>query len=71
MPTGFSLNPTDPRSLEFIEGLYDQLLPCFTSRLFNVGCDETFDIGGWHRHLLNLGGGHQFGKPPFVHIAQA
>lgn len=45
MPTGFSLNPTDPRSLEFIEGLFDQLLPNFSSRLFNVGCDETFDIG--------------------------
>jgi hypothetical protein len=43
--TGFSLNPIDPRSLEFLEGLYDELLPNFTSRLFNVGCDETFDIG--------------------------
>ena len=42
---GFSLNPLDPRSLELIEGLYDELLPNFTSRLFNVGCDETFDLG--------------------------
>ena len=41
----FSLCPTDPRSLEFLAGLYDELLPNFTSRLFNVGCDETFDIG--------------------------
>jgi N-acetyl-beta-hexosaminidase len=37
MPTGFSLNPTDPRSLQFVEGLFDQLLPNFSSRLFNVG----------------------------------
>src|SRR5688572_9220770 len=42
---GFSLNPLDPRSLELIEGLYDELLPNFTSRLLNVGCDETFDLG--------------------------
>jgi hexosaminidase len=41
----FSLCPTDPRSIEFLAGLYDELLPNFTSRLFNVGCDETFDIG--------------------------
>src|SRR5688500_11680926 len=42
---GLSLNPLDPRSLELIEGLYDELLPNFTSRQFNVGCDETFDLG--------------------------
>jgi hypothetical protein len=41
----FSLNPTDPRSLELLESLYDDLLPHFASRLFNVGCDETWDLG--------------------------
>jgi hypothetical protein len=41
----FSLNPTDPRSLDLIRNLYDDLLPHFSSRLFNVGCDETFDLG--------------------------
>ena len=41
----FSLNPIDPRSLELVTDLFDELLPHFTSRLFNVGCDETFDIG--------------------------
>jgi len=40
-----SLCPTDPRSLELLRGLYDELLPHFTSRMFNVGCDETFDLG--------------------------
>ncbi len=44
LPT--SLCPTDPRSLALLEDLYDQLLPNFTSRLFNVGCDETFDLRG-------------------------
>ena len=41
----FSLCPTDPRSLDLLGDLYSQLLPNFSSRLFNVGCDETFDIG--------------------------
>ena len=41
----FSLCPTDPRSLQFLESLYDELLPHFTSRQFNVGCDETWDVG--------------------------
>ncbi|HEX4053342.1 MAG TPA: family 20 glycosylhydrolase [Tepidisphaeraceae bacterium] len=41
----FSLCPTDPRSLELLSDLYSQLLPNFSSGLFNVGCDETFDIG--------------------------
>ena len=40
-----SLNPTDKRSIQLIEGLYDELLPHFSSRLFNVGCDETWDLG--------------------------
>lgn len=43
--TGFSLCPEDPRSLRLIKGLYEELLPHFTSRLFNVGCDETFELG--------------------------
>jgi len=42
---GFTINPLDPRSLRLIEGLFDELLPHFQSNLFNVGCDETFDLG--------------------------
>ncbi|MBN1933955.1 MAG: family 20 glycosylhydrolase [Anaerolineae bacterium] len=41
----FSLNPTDPRSFDLLRSMYDDLLPYFSSRMFNVGCDETFDIG--------------------------
>ena len=43
-----SLCPTDPRSVEFVAGLYDQLLPCFRSKCVNVGGDET-------RELLEIG----------------
>ena len=41
---GNTINPVDPRSLELIGRMYDQFLPCFSSKLFNVGCDETFEI---------------------------
>jgi hexosaminidase len=41
----FSLSPVLPGSLAFISSLYDQLLPNFSSKMVNVGCDETFDIG--------------------------
>jgi hypothetical protein len=40
----FSLCPTDPRSIEFVRDLLGQLLPCFSSPLVNIGCDETYDI---------------------------
>ena len=39
-----TLCPTDPASLEFLSGLYYELLPNFRSGLFNIGCDETFDL---------------------------
>ncbi len=45
IPGPFSLCAVDPRSLEFVRGLYDELLPNFTSRQLNVGCDETMDLG--------------------------
>lgn len=41
----FSLCPGDPGSLALLRDLYDELLPNFTSRQFNVGCDETVDLG--------------------------
>jgi len=41
----FSLDPSNPGSLALLEELFDELLPNFTSSLFNVGCDETFDLG--------------------------
>lgn len=40
----FSVAPT-AESLAFLASLYDELLPNFTSRQFNVGCDETVDLG--------------------------
>ena len=44
-PEPFSLCATDPRVPDLLSDLYDQLLPQFSSRRFNVGLDETFDLG--------------------------
>lgn len=41
----FSIAPVAPGSIQLLESLYDELLPNFTSRMFNVGADETFDLG--------------------------
>jgi hexosaminidase len=41
----FTLNPGDPRSLELVRDMFDDHLPHFSSALFNVGCDETVDLG--------------------------
>ena len=40
-----TLAPNHPGALPFLCGLYDELLPNFSSRFFNVGCDETWDLG--------------------------
>lgn len=36
--------PTNPESLEFLDGLFDVLLPCCSSKFVNLGCDEVWDL---------------------------
>ena len=40
-----TLAPNHPGTLPFLRDLYDELLPNFCSGFFNVGCDETWDLG--------------------------
>ncbi len=40
----FCLAPCE-ESLELLGGLYDELLPSFSSQYLNVGCDETYELG--------------------------
>ncbi|MFO0861572.1 MAG: glycoside hydrolase family 20 zincin-like fold domain-containing protein [Phycisphaerales bacterium] len=44
-PGPFSLCPLDSRSHELVRDLLGQLLPHFSSKLVNINCDETFDVG--------------------------
>ncbi len=41
-----TINPIDPRSLDFIESLYSSLLPSFCSEYINIGCDEVWGLRG-------------------------
>lgn len=40
-----TLNPLDPGSIQLIAGLYEELIPHFTSLKFNVGGDEPWELG--------------------------
>jgi hypothetical protein len=40
-----TLAPNHPGTLPFVRGLYNELLPNFTSQFFNIGGDETWDLG--------------------------
>src|SRR5665213_3728524 len=40
-----TLAPNHPGTIPFLRGLYDELLPDFSSEFFNVGCDEAWDLG--------------------------
>ena len=39
-----TLDPKNPGSIALVEDLLGQLLPNFSSKLVNIGCDETFEI---------------------------
>ena len=40
-----TLNPADPRSIELVTKMTDDIIPYFTSKNFNVNLDEPFDLG--------------------------
>lgn len=52
-----TLAPNNPGTIKFIRELYDELLPNFSSKFLNVGCDETWDLGrGQSRKLCERRG---------------
>ena len=56
VPEGSTLMP-DKASLNFLETLYTEYLPNFSSRLFNVGLDETWELGkGRSREMCEKAG---------------
>lgn len=40
-----TFDPSDERVPGLVARMMDDLLPCFGSKYFNVGCDETFELG--------------------------
>ena len=52
-----TLAPNHPGTLPFLRGLYDELLPNFSSQFFNIGGDETWDLGkGQSKKLCDANG---------------
>ncbi len=41
----WSLSPANPDTYKFLQELFDEFLPCFSSDRFNVCCDEVWDLG--------------------------
>ncbi|OGV60135.1 MAG: hypothetical protein A2283_19525 [Lentisphaerae bacterium RIFOXYA12_FULL_48_11] len=41
----WSLSPANPETYVFLDSLFEEFLPLFSSGKFNVCCDETFDLG--------------------------
>ena len=41
----YTLNASDPESIKLVEDMLAEFLPLFSSRYFNICCDETFDLG--------------------------
>lgn len=44
LPDGYAVNPLQEDTYQFLDNLYNSLLPCFDSDIFNVGCDEVSEL---------------------------
>ncbi|WOO43021.1 beta-N-acetylhexosaminidase [Rubellicoccus peritrichatus] len=56
IPFGSTLKP-DEQSLSFLEELYRDLLPHFSSQKLHAGCDETWELGtGWSEPVAKAEG---------------
>jgi len=42
---GWTLTPANPDSYVFLDSLFAEFLPLFSSKRFNACCDETYDLG--------------------------
>ena len=65
----WSLAPVLEESYQFLKELFDEFLPCFSSKKFNMCCDEVFDLGKGQSAAL----AERIGKGPLYlrHIKRA
>ncbi len=47
-----SLSPANPKSYTFLDSLFAEFLPLFSSKRFNVCCDEVMDLGNGQSSAL-------------------
>lgn len=54
------LDPQNPETFEFVKKLFDDILPNFSSKIVNINCDETHELGkGKNRELCENIGKHR------------
>jgi len=41
----WSLSPAEEESYKFLQELFSEIVPAFSSKFFNIGCDEVWDLG--------------------------
>ena len=49
---GWGVSPANPKTYDFLDSLFAELLPLFSSEKFNICCDETWDLGYGQTHDL-------------------
>jgi hexosaminidase len=58
----WTLSPAFEETYRLLDELFGDMLPAFSSNTFNVGCDETYDLGQGHsRALVDEAGGGRDG----------
>ncbi|OIN97857.1 hypothetical protein AUJ66_02160 [Candidatus Desantisbacteria bacterium CG1_02_38_46] len=62
----WTISPSHPQAYSFIESLYSEILPLFSSNLFNVCCDEAVDLGKGQTYNLVQEKGE--GRVRFEHL---
>lgn len=50
-----TMDPLNSESLGVVKSLIDQYAPCFTSKYFNICCDETFDLQRYAEEGYDVG----------------
>jgi hypothetical protein len=48
----WGVSPANPKTYDFLDSLFAELLPLFSSEKFNICCDETWDLGFGQTHDL-------------------
>lgn len=45
VPDSGTMLAMNDESFDFLTGIYEQILPCFSADSVNIGCDETWELG--------------------------
>jgi len=50
-----TIDPLNPESIKLIKSLTDQYMPLFKTNIFNICCDETFDLKNYNKTDADTG----------------